>query len=96
MNLIHLIKHNLIIFAKGYLQSRAVYFLMNIHITPRAIYLTRVSIILCFLLFYFNLLFYKPVMIPLKKIFSNLYFLSESISFILSESLMIMFTYSHM
>eukprot|EP00112_Aurelia_sp_Birch-Aquarium-sp1_P020397 Seg5248.1 transcript_id=Seg5248.1/GoldUCD/mRNA.D3Y31 product="6-phosphofructo-2-kinase/fructose-2 6-bisphosphatase 1" protein_id=Seg5248.1/GoldUCD/D3Y31 len=26
---------------EGYLQSRAVYFLMNIHITPRAIYLTR-------------------------------------------------------
>jgi len=25
----------------GYLQSRAVYFLMNIHITPRSIYLTR-------------------------------------------------------
>eukprot|EP00794_Sanderia_malayensis_P006166 gene6166-6877_t len=26
---------------EGYLQSRAVYFLMNIHITPRVIYLTR-------------------------------------------------------
>ena len=32
----------------GYLQSRAVYFLMNIHITPRAIYLTRVSLVLLF------------------------------------------------
>ena len=30
-------------FVIGYLQTRAVYFLMNIHITPRSIYLTRVS-----------------------------------------------------
>lgn len=29
----------------GYLQTRAVYFLMNIHITPRSIYLTRVRIL---------------------------------------------------
>jgi 6-phosphofructo-2-kinase/fructose-2,6-biphosphatase 2 len=29
---------------EGHIQSRIVYFLMNIHITPRTIYLTRVSL----------------------------------------------------
>lgn len=29
---------------EGHIQSRIVYYLMNIHITPRTIYLTRVSI----------------------------------------------------
>lgn len=28
---------------EGHIQSRIVYYLMNIHITPRTIYLTRVS-----------------------------------------------------
>lgn len=28
---------------EGHLQARIVYYLMNIHITPRTIYLTRVS-----------------------------------------------------
>lgn len=28
---------------KGHIQSRVVYFLMNIHVTPRTIYLTRVN-----------------------------------------------------
>lgn len=30
---------------EGHIQSRIVYYLMNIHITPRTIYLTRVSIL---------------------------------------------------
>lgn len=30
---------------EGHIQSRVVYFLMNIHITPRTIYLTRVSLV---------------------------------------------------
>lgn len=29
---------------EGHIQSRIVYYLMNIHITPRTIYLTRVNI----------------------------------------------------
>lgn len=31
---------------EGHIQSRIVYYLMNIHITPRTIYLTRVSFFL--------------------------------------------------
>jgi 6-phosphofructo-2-kinase/fructose-2,6-biphosphatase 2 len=30
-------------FSLGHIQSRVVYFLMNIHVTPRTIYLTRVN-----------------------------------------------------
>lgn len=37
---------------EGHIQSRIVYYLMNIHITPRTIYLTRVS---------------KPSFISIKK-----------------------------
>ena len=41
----------------GHIQSRVVYFLMNIRVLPRTIYLTRVSHITCFNLhshFYLN------------------------------------------
>lgn len=34
---------------EGHIQSRIVYYLMNIHITPRTIYLTRVSLSKSFL-----------------------------------------------
>ena len=33
----------LFIFFSGHIQSRVVYFLMNIHVSPRTIYLTRVN-----------------------------------------------------
>ena len=33
---------------EGHIQSRIVYYLMNIHITPRTIYLTRVILVLLF------------------------------------------------
>ncbi len=35
--------HLCVFFSPGHIQSRVVYFLMNIHILPRTIYLTRVN-----------------------------------------------------
>ena len=36
-------KFDKFLFLLGHLQSRVVYYLMNIHVLPRTIYLTRVS-----------------------------------------------------
>lgn len=62
---------------EGHIQARIVYYLMNIHIIPRTIYLTRVSapihIILC--IFYLNN--YRFFLCNLKTVFLlNLYIFS--------------------
>lgn len=43
---------------EGHIQSRIVYYLMNIHITPRTIYLTRVSIFCSIVLFLILIVIY--------------------------------------
>lgn len=40
---IDLVRENEFPLASGHIQSRVVYFLMNIHVLPRTIYLTRVN-----------------------------------------------------
>lgn len=52
---------------EGHIQSRIVYYLMNIHITPRTIYLTRVRI---FIIYKYGMAF-NAIFIPFfKNIFS--------------------------